>query len=800
MKKSIIFSVVLLIIALTPSIIFADWVVCIDAGHGGPGADKYHNGGDGHGNSGSVLGIAEQWVNLNVALALRDSIIFSGFLYTVKMTRQYEADPDLPTNWDRNLWYRSNIANYAKKLPGQDPDIFLQHADQFISIHHNGVTGNDSVQGTQVFWSSQQAADSGYSRCYAPNPVCRDSMLSWKIHLQLMQAWHYDNRCFKSLNGCLYCCDSRDGYAVLRRTVMPSALSESSFLRYPAEELLFNDPNMVHTNQEAGAIFQGWVSYIEWGGVSCVSYVCQSNYTGRMLIDGDTVITPQYKCWVPGETHTLQAQDTLDWGIHYKFTHWSQELLGQGVDPRSCWINTSYDTIWSFIVPQGENSYYAYMKGGPYRDTIYYPSGGEVWSVGQVQLLRWGAFEGADTTTLIDLLYSTNGGSTWEIIETGLPVGSCYPGDLCHGSWYWTVQATPSTKCRVKVRAYDCAGNDTFNISASNFTINCAPKPNTPTNLTASNYGCDARITLNWHDNSTNEEGFNIYRNGVWLASAGANVTSFTQTNLVTGQNYSYYVKAYIGDCESEVSNTVTQTPSLLAPDAPANLQVVNIGPCQFQATWEDNSYNEDGFVLYNGIFKHAMLGPNITSYQGYYYPEAEWKQTGDFYVYAYNGGDNGDGCRVYSNHVNLDPPGGLMLWPIDIQFHGSGCYWYITWQKRDNYDRCQVKIRYTDYGSLTGCDEQYTYWYTELSSPDSFRFLPTVGDHCYQAQVRGGKWVNCGSYGDTKWSEYQPPTYWVRINCTNPPWGCPYLFVPDGEKFIGENTILAPAEMSTQR
>lgn len=796
MKKQILFLIGLSIFVLTPHRIQANWVVCIDPGHGGIGANKYYNGGDGNGGAGLCQGIAEQWVDFNVACALRDTINYSGFLYTPIMTRQSQDDPDIGPIQNDNLWYRANYANYAKA----GVNIYDRHADQFVSVHHNGLGPNN--QGIEVFWCSRLETDSGYSRCLQPQPACRDSLLAWKIQLSLKQAWDYEDRCKTKCSGSgWYCCDAQSKYLVLRRTVMVSALSEGSNLSNCAEESLFNDPYMVHTNQEAGAIFHGWASYIEWGGVSCISYCGLNNWTGRMLVDNDTVVTPYYACWTPGDIHTLQCQDTLDFksGWAYKFSHWSQELLGQGVDPRSCWINTHFDTIWTFIVPQGENSYYAYMKGGPtYRDSVYSPNGGEVWAEGEEHPIRWFAFEGADTTTLIDVYLSVDGGSSWEIIVTGLPNGVWEPGDEWTAQYYWTITATPSTQCRIKVRAYDCAGNDTFDISNNNFTINCAPKPNAPSNLYTLNTGCDSRITLDWHDNSNNEDGFNIYRNGVWIASVGADVTSFMQTYLVQGQSYSYYVKAKKGDCESTVSNTITQTPSNITPEAPTNLQVVNVGECQYRATWEDNSNNEDGFALYThytGYTCRATTGPNVTSYQGYWNLEADWAHSHDFFVYAFDGD-----CKAYSNHVVIEPPGGVIHAPVNLQLEGSNCDWTAMWQNGDNYDFCEINRLHAD------CDEEpceYSTWYSNhyISSCGQNSIpIPWWGCGCFCVKVRGGKYVNCGSLGSKKWSGYSDRPCESSVYCYDHHPGCPYLDVYDGEKFIAENTILAPAEASPDR
>jgi N-acetylmuramoyl-L-alanine amidase len=704
MRKSMFFMIVSAVLLLSAQNLFAsEFVVCIDPGHGGPGADKYHNGGDLHGNAGLCQGIAEQWVNFHVACFLRDSIEAWCVDHDVVMTRQSEADPYYGygiDEWDNNLWKRAQIANYAK-----GPDIERDHANEFISIHHNGLGANN--QGIEVFWCSRTTTDTGYSRCGGPPPSpCQDSMLAWKIQLSLTQTWSpnegYNDRCHKP--NCFYCCATVNQYAVLRRTVMVSALSEGSNLSNCAEESLFNDPNMVHIKEEASAILNGWDSYISRGGVNCISYVGQANWTGRAIIDGDTVTTPYYACWTPGEFHTLQAQDTLHVGAYvYEFSHWHQDLLGQGVDPEFCWINTHFDTIWTITVPQGENSYFAFMKGGPYRDSVYSPNGGEVWTVGETRpVMYWTPFEGADSTTQVDLFLSTNGGSTWDIIATGLPWGEYEPGYKWTGEYYWTISATPSTECRIKVRAYDCAGNDTSDISNSNFTITCAPKPNAPSDLTASDAGCDSRITLSWQDNSDNEDGFNIYRDGELTGSVGANVTTFVQTHLSTWQSYSYCVKAHKQDCESDASNTVTQTPGLLAPAAPTNLQVVNVGECQFLATWEDNSDNEDGFELYNGEYWHAFLGPDTESFQGYWYPETEWVRQSDFYVYAWHSKPDNPpqtGCKAYSNHVVMDPPGGTIPAPSNCQLHGPACDLTATWQNDDSYDFCQIRHIYTGCG-----------------------------------------------------------------------------------------------------
>jgi hypothetical protein len=70
MKKKWLILAITLIIFLTmseTSLAPPYSVICIDPGHGGPGASKYGPNGDDHGTCGPVLKLSEQWVNLQVA-------------------------------------------------------------------------------------------------------------------------------------------------------------------------------------------------------------------------------------------------------------------------------------------------------------------------------------------------------------------------------------------------------------------------------------------------------------------------------------------------------------------------------------------------------------------------------------------------------------------------------------------------------------------------------------------------------------------------------------------------------------
>ena len=66
-----------------------------------------------------------------------------------------------------------------------------------------------------------------------------------------------------------------------------------------------------------------------------------------------------------------------------------------------------------------------------------------------------------------------------------------------------------------------------------------------------------SQITIQWTDNSNNEDGFRIYRNGASLESVGPDITTFQDNELEYATVYSYLVTAYNEYGETECSTTV---------------------------------------------------------------------------------------------------------------------------------------------------------------------------------------------------------------------------------------------------
>jgi subtilisin len=181
--------------------------------------------------------------------------------------------------------------------------------------------------------------------------------------------------------------------------------------------------------------------------------------------------------------------------------------------------------------------------------------------------------------------------------------------------------------------------------------------PAAPANLTATAVS-STQINLTWADSDT-ETGFKIERctgtgcsNFAQIATAGVNVTSYSNTGLTASTSYSYRVRAYNTAGDSDYSNTtsaVTQAAPAL-PAAPSGLAASVISRSQINLTWMDNSSNETGFRIQRckgstctNFAQIATLGANITSYSN---TGLSSNTTYRYRVYAYNAVGN----SAYSN------------------------------------------------------------------------------------------------------------------------------------------------------
>jgi hypothetical protein len=131
-------------------------------------------------------------------------------------------------------------------------------------------------------------------------------------------------------------------------------------------------------------------------------------------------------------------------------------------------------------------------------------------------------------------------------------------------------------------------------------------------------------VDITWTDNSDNEDNFVLERsvNGGGfntLITLWANSSSFSDFDVIPGNNYSYRIKATNTYGESDYSNIVNLT-VFPAPNAPTGLTATQLTITEIDITWTDNSDNEDNFVLERsvnggGFSTLVTLSTNNTTY-----------------------------------------------------------------------------------------------------------------------------------------------------------------------------------------
>ena len=181
---------------------------------------------------------------------------------------------------------------------------------------------------------------------------------------------------------------------------------------------------------------------------------------------------------------------------------------------------------------------------------------------------------------------------------------------------------------------------------------------NAPSDLTA-NPISSSQVSLQWQDNSDNEEGFKIERQTgstvsyTQIAIVNSDVNTYQDSALDCETDYSYRVRAYNSAGDSDYSNGVTITldcpPTI--PTSPSNLTASVVSFSQVNLFWSDNSDNESGFVIerdsetggnYSLIYTSS---PDITFYSDL---DLSADTTYHYRVYAFNSA----GFSEYSNVI----------------------------------------------------------------------------------------------------------------------------------------------------
>ncbi len=161
-------------------------------------------------------------------------------------------------------------------------------------------------------------------------------------------------------------------------------------------------------------------------------------------------------------------------------------------------------------------------------------------------------------------------------------------------------------------------------------------------------------IGLTWLDNSEDEDGFLVQRStsGNWqdLATVAGNAVNYTDTATSPGTTYCYRVLAFNGVTESVPTADACATtnpappaeepPAPVAPDAPSDL-TATADTTSVALTWQDNSTNEDGFIIWRSEDQTTWTNLGTVGADGTTYTDATVlaEQTYCYQISAWNTG-----------------------------------------------------------------------------------------------------------------------------------------------------------------
>lgn len=225
-----------------------DFVVVIDAGHGG------HDSG--------AVGKTAKEKNINLKVALKLGKLIEGKCNDVKVI--YTRKTDVFVNLNR----RAEIANEAK-------------ADLFISVHTNALANNHTARGASTWTLGLARSDANlevakrenavilyeddYKTRYAgfdPNSsesyiifeFMQDQFMSQSVHFASMIQQQFKSNSKRVDSGV-----HQAGFLVLRATSMPSVLVELGFISTPAEEKYLSSEE--GSSSMANSIFNAFLAY-----------------------------------------------------------------------------------------------------------------------------------------------------------------------------------------------------------------------------------------------------------------------------------------------------------------------------------------------------------------------------------------------------------------------------------------------------------------------------------------------------------------------------------------------------------
>ncbi|MFB3852302.1 MAG: fibronectin type III domain-containing protein [Vicinamibacterales bacterium] len=240
-------------------------------------------------------------------------------------------------------------------------------------------------------------------------------------------------------------------------------------------------------------------------------------------------------------------------------------------------------------------------------------SGNSGWNVnGPVQMCTTGApgppgalTATAVTGTRIDLAWGAANGTVdgyrIEVSVGGGPWGT--PGTVTALSFSHT-GLQPGISYSYRVFAFNATAGDSPPSNVATAVTPVSPAP--PSNLVATASApapIPPTVTLEWTDNSDNEDGFRVERalqggSFAVIAAVAAGVSAVLDAGVEPKMTYVYRVQAFNASGSSDYSNETTVVTPGETPEAPTDLKIKKVSGTTVALSWADRSANELGFYV----------------------------------------------------------------------------------------------------------------------------------------------------------------------------------------------------------
>jgi hypothetical protein len=299
-------------------------------------------------------------------------------------------------------------------------------------------------------------------------------------------------------------------------------------------------------------------------------------------------------------------------------------LSGSGKDYSSFgWTYTSIPTS-GFL-----NADQTYTETGPSKPTLSNPPN-LTRNLNTTVNFNWSSIQGAQS---YDLQYSTDGLFITTVTTTNnILTNSKEITTLSNGlKYYWRVRS----KNQSGVSSY----SDNFNFTT---------KLSAPTNL-AGQLDIQNKVNLSWIDNSTNEQGFAIEKklgqgNFSEINRVNPNILIYKDNDVLLNNTYSYRVRAYNSNAESDYSNTISILVTGIEDEKelPTEYKLFQNYPNPFNPSTEIRFAlpKESRFIL--SIYN--LLGEKVGSYDGV--------KTAGYYSIHFRANDLPSGLYIYTLKV----------------------------------------------------------------------------------------------------------------------------------------------------